>query len=176
MWEPLCFHGIGHLWIGDPGILRHPIGSCHRSVPPPSGRAQLSHQSAAVTHRGGRHLPLSADLLSLPFSSRTGLRTHPLCKTCVLCGSEEEERRRGEEEEGGFLWHCLVLEGRSQLLILRCTEKAPRAEVSHRLRNRNYCVLSADSQTRFYSAASSSVSVVSVRVFGGGGKCEYVAC
>lgn len=64
-------------------ILRHPIGSCHCSVPPPRG----AHQSSC---RGS-----SAAWISSPPASKTSTRTRTHARqTCLLCSSKEEEAVR----------------------------------------------------------------------------------
>ncbi|KAG7242973.1 hypothetical protein INR49_017664, partial [Caranx melampygus] len=73
----------------------------------------------AVCCRNRRKAPRISSVLH-----RTGLNhhTHPLRS---VCREEVEEVVEVEEETGRFLCYCLVLKGRSQLLILRCKEKAP---------------------------------------------------
>lgn len=143
------FYGTGHLWIGDPGILRHVIGSHLCSVPPLQAAAQKSHQAAAV--RGKAFL--TADLLSSARLSTGPVWTTiptPLCssvgRTRFVWGSEEEATWVGSGGRWVWVWgadFCATVwssRGRSQLSILRLRgEKAPCREVRYPLRNRNYC-------------------------------------
>lgn len=74
-----------------------------------------------------------------------------------------------------FLRSGWVLEGRSQLLILRCTEKAPCTEVRDRLRNRNDGVFYLQTSHRYYICHVFPLSGLS-RVCESGGKSGYVGC
>ena len=122
MWDPSDFFlsfFYGHLWIGDPGTVRHhPIGSCHCSVPPlrpPHSTAQHSGaQPSSVLlllllhHRGKTSLLLTSPRILLS-SSAPAITNPPLSarfdgRTCCLCGSEEEE-----EETGGRRWWLVLL-------------------------------------------------------------------
>lgn len=183
--EWLCFYGTGHLWIGDPGILRHLIGSHLCSVPPLQAAEQKSHQAAAVR---GKPL-LTADLLS---SAR--LSTGPVWTTIptpslqlrradTVCVRQWRGGDLGWGVEGGevgggcrFLCYCLVLKGRSQLSILRLRgEKAPYREVRYPLRNRNYCAFYPLPGHTFRCAFRPFLLVFfTCGVRGGGGEYEYV--
>lgn len=74
-----------------------------------------------------------------------------------------------------FLHSGSVLEGRSQLLILRCTEKAPCTEVRDRLRNRNYGVFYPQTLHRGFISRVFPLSGL-CRVSESGGRGEYVGC
>lgn len=129
-------HGTEHLWIGDPGTLRHPIGSCHCSVPPPPPPPPRSIAiSLLLLPEEGTADLLCPSCTGPDWTIAPTLSAAFVGHLCFRCGSEPEEEV--EEETGGFLCYCLVLKGRSQLLILRCKEKAPCREVRYRLRNRN---------------------------------------
>lgn len=114
------FYGTGHLWIGDPGILRHVIGSHLCSVPPLQAAAQKSHQAAAV--RGKAFL--TADLLSparlstgpvwttIPTPSLQLRRADTVCVRQWRGGDLGGEWREVGVGVGcRFLCYCLVLKG-----------------------------------------------------------------
>lgn len=99
-------------------------------------------------------------------------------QTCLLCSSKEEKRRCAHLRVSGRAWFLRsgsVLKGRSQLLILRCTEKAPCAEVRDRLRNRNDRVFHPQTLHRDFICHVLPLSGV-CRASESGGKSESVGC
>lgn len=139
-----------HLWIGDPGTLRHPIGSCHCSVHPPSPGRCTENPSPDCCCCGcccsccfGARLSLSRRISS-PHLQRLCPDHHHPALSAAFVGPPTvlrvAVRRRRRRRRRRLLCYRLVLKGRSQLSILRCKEKTPCREVRYRLRNRNYCV------------------------------------
>lgn len=160
-WDSASSH-----WSMSPQCASPQAATAEPSVPLPYRR------NASPPHRGS---PLLGSLHPRPSPRppalrRTGPghRTQPLCShwhafRCFQCAAVKRRRRR-EEGRGWFLRSCLVLEGRSQLLILRCKDEAPRGEVRDRLRNRNYYAFYPQtSQRRIYCAALFTLSLTSVR-------------
>lgn len=139
----------------------------------PQAAAQPNHQSRCCSLPVGKASPphRGSPLLGVLLPHRPSHPPSPQDMCSV------QQWRGGEAGgEGWFLCYCLVLKGRSQLLILRCKEKAPCREVRDRLRNRNYCVfylrtLKRAFITRLYSRYHACLWGIS----GGGGECEYVA-
>lgn len=144
---------------GDSVILRHPIGSCHCSGPPP----RSAHQSSCCVSSPA--WTFSCDENHHTHTHRylfhAAVKRKRRCM-CVCCSA-------------WFLRSCLVLKGRSQLLILRCTEKAPCTEVRDRLRNRNYGVFYLQTFQRDFICRVFPVSGL-CGMPESGRKCEYVAC